>query len=318
MLIHAALAVVGVAAMVILIRSVGPAALLAALRSSARWLPVLLALEIGRAALEAIATRSLSARVRRRVGLPTLARVHLIAYAVGNVMPAGRAASEAVKSAMLSRHIGAPEAAAIGTGNQAGALFGGAAIALPCAAAAALLTGPSWLTWALVAFAGVTFAITFAFQVACRSPGIGGAVVRRFTHMEQATAVFQRAVDEIPLLPVAATLASVAGRALFAVELGLLLHATAGAATVGRSIVALGVSMIGGVAGELVPGQLGASDGAFALAAPSLGITRADGVAMAMTLHLIQLFWAIVAATAPLVWKAAPGPADPDQLPAEG
>ena len=42
-----------------------------------------------------------------------------------------------------------------------------------------------------------------------------------------------------------------------------------------------------------------------------------DGVAMAMTLHLVQVIWAIIAATLPIVWKAAPGPTDPDGLPAE-
>lgn len=317
-LIHGAFALVGLGAMALLVRSVGPAALFAALRSSARWLPVLMVLEVGRVALEAIATRSLSPRVKQRVGLAQLARIHVLAFAVCNVMPAGRAAGEAVKAAMLSRFVGAPEAAAIGTGNQAAALLGGAVFAVPCAVAAALLTGSSVLTWALVVFALATTLLTVGFQIACRRPGIGGALVRRFTKMEQATATFQEAIDRIPLFPVPATLATVGSRALVTIELGILLYAASGSTSVGRALLALGVSMVGGAVGDVVPGQLGAADGAFALAAPHLGITRADGVAMAMTVHVVQLVWGLVGATVPLFWKAAPARAeDGEGLPAE-
>jgi hypothetical protein len=317
--VHGAFAIVGLGAVVMLVRSVGPAALLAALRSSAQWLPVLFALEIGRVAMEIVATRSLSPKARKRVSLPQLARIHVIAYAVCNVMPAGRAAAETVKAAMLSRFIGAPEAAAIGTGNQAAALLGGAVVALPCALAAALLTGASLLTWALVVFAIVTTLITVAFQIACRRPGIGGALVRRFTKMEQATASFQHAIDRIPLVPVPATLAAVGSRLLFTAELGVLLYAASGSTGFGRALLALGVNMVGGAIGDVVPGQLGASDGAFAFAAPTLGITRADGVAMAMTIHVVQVLWGLFGATVPLWWKAAPARTenDGDGLPAE-
>ena len=311
-LIHGAFAIVGLGALALLVRSVGPAALVAALRSSARWLPVLLALEVGRVAMEALASRSLSARVRDRVSVAQLARVHVISFAVCNVMPAGRAAGEAVKAALLSRFVGAPEAAAIGTGNQAAALLGAAVVALPCAIAAAWMTGSSPLTWALVAFALATTAVTVAFQIACRRPDIGGALVRRFTRMEQAPAVFQDAIDRIPLVPVAATAAAVGSRVLLALELAILLHAFSGSAGLGRTLLALGVSMVGGAVGDFVPGQLGASDGAFALAAPALGISRADGVAVAMTLHVVQIACGVFGATVPLWWKAAPARAADD------
>jgi hypothetical protein len=307
-LIHGAFALVGAAVLGLLIRSVGPAALLAALRASARWLPLIFALELGRAALEGVGTWSLSARVRARVPLGQLARIHLVAAAVGSVMPAGRAAGEAVKAAMLARFVGAAEATSIGTGNYAAALLGGVLAAFPCALAALLLTGASALTLALVVFAFAAAGLVAAFQFACRRPDLGGALVRRFLDLEQDPGAFQDALSRIPLVPVVASLASVASRALFAVELGLLLHATSGHSGFGRALLALGVSIVGGALGDVVPGQLGASDGAFALAAPLLGIAAADGVAMAMTLHLVQIGWGILGWTLPFVWKAAPAP----------
>lgn len=305
MLIHALFAAVGVGAVALLIRSVGVPALLAALRSSARWLPLLFALEIGRAAFEALATWSLSARVRQRVGLGAMARIHVIGFAVSGVMPAGRAAAETVKAAMLSRFVGAPEAAAIGVGNQSAALLGGAIAALPCAIAALLLTGTSWLTAAVGAFAAVTFVVTAIFQIALRRPALGGALLRRFTRTENATAAFSEAMARLPAISVSATLAVLGARALFTIELAVLLHAASGGASAGRALLAHGVSLVGGAAGDLVPGQLGASDGAFALGARYLGISAADGVAMAMTLHVLQLGWVALAAV-PLVLRARP------------
>lgn len=302
-LLHAAFALAGAAAIALLVRSVGVAALVAALRASARWLPLLLVLEAGRAALEALSTWSLSARVRERVRWPELARAHLIAYAVSMVMPAGRASGEAVKAALLARSVGAPEAAAVAAGNQSAALLGGALAAVPCALAAAVGAPSSPLTWALGVFAAGSIGLTAAFQMALRRP-LGGSLLRRITGTEEAPAAFREALARVPRVPLAATLCAVASRALFAVELAVLLHAAAGAAH--RALLALGVSLVGGAVGDLVPGQLGASDGAFALAAPLLGVTRADGVAIAMTLHLLQIGWAVLGASLPLFWKVSP------------
>jgi uncharacterized membrane protein YbhN (UPF0104 family) len=313
-LLHAGFALVGAAAIALLVRSVGVAALVSALRASARWLPLLFALELGRAALETYATWSLSARVRDRVRLPDLVRVHVIAYAVSMIMPAGRAAGEAMKAALLARSLGAPEAAAIAAGNQSAALLGGALVALPCALAAAIGAPGSPLTWALAVFAAGSAALTAAFQLALRRRDLGGSLLRKLTGTEDAPGAFREAIARIPKIPVPATLAAVASRALYAAELAVLLHA-AGASPL-RAPIALGVTLVGGAVGDLVPGGLGASDGAFALAAPLLGITRADGVAIAMTLHLVQILWALLGGAAPLVWKGAgrdgaPGPLAP-------
>ncbi|APR80355.1 Hypothetical protein A7982_05702 [Minicystis rosea] len=316
---HGAFALVGAVVIALIVRSVGPGALLLALKASARWLPVLIALELGRAGMEMLATLSLSERVRRRVRFGQLTRIHLIAYAVSNVMPAGRATGEAVKAAMLARYVGTPEATSIGTGNYAAALLGGALAAVPCAVVSLALTGWSMLTGLLLLFAAASVVLVVGFQIACRRPDIGGALVRRFMKIEQAPSAYQDAIGRIPLLPGLASAASFGSRALFAAQLGVLLYASSGSTGVGRAILALGVSMVGGALGDVVPGQLGASDGAFALAGPTLGITAADGVAMAMTMHVLQIVWGVLGWTLPLVWKAAPAPRDgADGLPAEG
>jgi len=316
---HGLLALAGLAALALLIRSIGVRPLLEAMRSSARWLPILLALEAGRVSLEVLASLSLSPRLRRRASLSQLGRIHVIGYAVSAIMPAGRAAGEAVKAAMFSRFVGGPEAAAIGTGNQSAAMIGSALAGVPVAVVAYLLTGASALTLALLVFMLVSLVVVVAFQIACRRREVGGALIRRFMRMEQATADFEAALREIPLVPVAATACTLASRVLFTIELAVLLHGTSGHAGLGRTALALGASLVGGAIGDLVPGQLGASDGAFALAAPLLGITAAGGVAMTMTLHVVQILWGLFGWTVPFWWKAGPAPAsDGGELPAEG
>lgn len=303
-LVHVLLALVGIAAMALLARSVGAHRLLAIVRASARWLPVLFGLDVLRLGFEAAATWALSARVRALVRLPALCRVHLVANAVSMVMPAGRAAGEAVKAAMLSRFIGVPDAAAVGAAGQATAMLGGVLIAVPCVAAALLLTGLSPLAGAFALYAGGAAAFFALFQIACRRREIGGFVLRRFARAGQATAAFHDAIAGIPVFPPAATAAAFVSRSIQVLELGVLLHALGGRRGLGGALVSQGVSMVGGSLGDLVPGQLGATDGAFALAAPVLGITVADGVAMAVLLHCVQLAWAAIGWTVPLWWKS--------------
>jgi len=81
--------VVGLGALGLLVRGVGPATLLAVLRASARWLPLLFAIDALRVVAEAASTWSLSERVRRRVPIAELARVHLVGFGSRRSCPRG-------------------------------------------------------------------------------------------------------------------------------------------------------------------------------------------------------------------------------------
>jgi hypothetical protein len=303
-LAHAAFGVVGFGALFLLVCGVGPETLLGILRALARWLPLLFALDALRVAAEAVATWSLSERVRRRVPCGELARIHIVAYAIAMNMPAGRATAEAVKAAMLSRFIGLPEAAAVGAANQSTSMLGGLLGALPCVAAALWITGWSPIAGAFAVFVLVTLVGFTALQIACRQRGLASALLHRFTRMEQATGAFHDALERIPVVPPIATAAALFGRVVVVVELGVLLLALGGRHSVGAALLAQGVSLVGGSLGDLVPGQLGATDGAFALAAPYLGVALASGVAVSVMLHCVQAMWAVVGWTVPFFWKA--------------
>jgi Lysylphosphatidylglycerol synthase TM region len=303
-LVHAAFAAMGLLAIGLLVRGVGAAALGSVLRTSARWLPLLFAVDALRVVAEAAATWSLAERVRRRVPLAELARVHLVGYAVAAVVPAGRAAGEAVKAAMLSRFVGAAEAAAVAAANQATSLLGGILGGFACLVAALAMTGASPLSGAVGGFVAVTVAGFAGVQMACRGKALTGAILRRFTGRESASQAFHEALGRIPIVPRGATAAHAVNRLVVVVELGILLAVLGGRHGPGEALLAQGVNLVAGTVGDVVPGQLGATDGAFALAAPTLGLRLADGVAIAVMLHAVQAMWAVIGWVVPLVWKA--------------
>ena len=305
-LLHAVCGLVGLAAVLGLVHHVGPAELVGMLRALARWMPLLLAIEGVRIASEALVTASLSPQVRRGFAPLALGRIHLVGFAVSVVMPAGRAAGEAAKAAMLSPRIGAARAAAIATTSQSIALLGGTITGVACALAAFRVTGASALTAAIGIYACVTLGAFVVLQLACRRRELLGLLGRRFTRAEKPAAAFRAALGEIPVLPVGATLLSLLGRALQVLQLGVLLHAVGAANGPLHMLLAQGVSLVGGGAGDFIPGQLGATDGAFALAAPLLGIAAADAVAVTVMVHVIQLCWALIGASAPIWWRVKP------------
>ncbi len=315
-LVHAIAGVVGLAALAALVRGVGAAQLFGIVRALAGWLPLLIAVDAVRVVAEAAATYSLSEPVRRRVPLGELCRVHIIGYAVSSIMPAGRAAGEAAKAAMLARFVGAPAAAAVGVANQANQMLGSALGAVPCVVAALWLTGFSLLTAVVAAFVLVTLAGVTLFQLACRSRGVGGALLARFNRMAKATSAFHDAIERIPIAQPAATAAALVHRAIAVLQLGILLWALGGRHGVGQALLAQGVSLVGGAVGDLVPGQLGATDGAFALAAPYLGLSLVDGIAISVMLHCVQAFWAVIGWTVPLFWRAPARSEEPGKAPA--
>jgi uncharacterized membrane protein YbhN (UPF0104 family) len=304
LLVHGAFGAVGLVALGLLVHGVGAATLFAIVRASARWIPVLFAIDALRVVTEAAATWSFSERVRRRVPLAELARVHLVGYAIAMVMPAGRAAAEAVKAAMLSRFVGVPHAAAIGATNQTTSFLGSVLVGVVCVLASLALTGLSPIFYGVLAFTIATLVLFTLVQLALRRRDLSGALLKRFAKAEQTSASFQDAIAEMPVVPLLGTLMTFLNRLVVVVELGLLLFVLGGKTGVLEALLAQSVSLVAGTIGDLVPGQLGASDGAFALAARYLGVAAATGIAISVLLHCVQMIWAVIGWTVPFVWKA--------------
>lgn len=285
---------VGAGVTALLIRGVGPSQLLTILRASARWVPLLLAIEAARISCEIAATAVLSRRVRERVRLGELVRIHLTGYAASVFLPAGRAMCETIKSAALAGSVGGAHAAAIGATNQSLSLLAGAIIGCLGVLAAHQTSGFSPVTGAVALYVLIAASGFAVVQIACRRRSIGGFLGRRFAGMRAASASFHEALGEIPVVPRGALAIIVVERALQALLIGVAIYAASGAFGLRISFLAQGISLVGGSLGDVIPGQLGAVDGAFALAAPLLGIATAAGVAVAVLVRCVQLAWMAV------------------------
>ena len=302
-LVHAGAAVLGVLALVLLVRSVGVAEFSSVVGASAPWLPFLFALEAARLGSEFVMTYTVTKSVRERIPIVELLRMHVIAFGVSLVLPAGRATAEATRAAMLSPFIGMADASAVAFCNQSMALLGGGLIALPCLAGGLLLTGFSPVVATLFGFACITSSAFALCQIGARRREVGGLIGRLSSRTGSAAVAFQDATRHLPVFPLGPVASAIGGRIIQVVEYAVLLYALGRRHGVAESLLAEGVNIVGGAVGDFIPGQVGATDSAFAFAAHTLGITVADGVVIAVLLHFVQVVWALVGLSAPIWWR---------------
>jgi hypothetical protein len=312
-LAHAAVFLLGILAVTALVRHAGSRELAAVLGRASRILPLALFLEGARIVAEMAATRALLGERARQVPRPALVHAHLVGYAVTVMMPAGRAVAEAVKATLLARHVGWGRAAAVGTANQAMSLLASAVISVPCTIAAFGVAGASALPLAIAAHTVAVALAGFAIQLGTRHAGLFALLERRMPRAAAAAEAYARAAKEHGVVPTGALVAFIVDRALQVVQCGLLAYAVGAAPGPLTALVGQGVQFVGTTIGDLVPAQIGATDGAFALAASTLGISIAAAVALALLLHCVQLAWVVLGAAAAILGRprsrgaAAPG-----------
>lgn len=295
------LAVIGVLAILWLVREAGTEALAASMDRLLPWVPLLLLLEGGRIGLELLATRAVLGPHARSVPGRALLRAQLVGNSVVMSTPLGRPAGEAVKALMLAPHVGTGRGFAVGVVGQSLTLVVNGTLALAGWAGASFALsaraddGGAELVTAMAAMGAVTLGLGLGVQLAARSVAVSRAVGR----IERARIFIQRFRDasaELSLVPTRPLLLMFASRGLQVAQFALLLYVFGTQLGLQVVLVAQGIYLVGAAAGDLVPAQLGVIDGAFALAAPLLGVSVATGIAIALAVHLAQLAWVAIGA----------------------
>ncbi|WP_338870925.1 lysylphosphatidylglycerol synthase domain-containing protein [Myxococcus stipitatus] len=306
-------AMMGLGMLVLLIRRVGPRELGQVLLGAAPWLPWVALLEVGRQTLDALATRSAYGARAEHVPWRQLARAQLIGTAVSSMAPAGRAAAEATKAALLSPHMGGATATAAAATSQAASLAAGGLISFPCAAASYLLTDWSAFTLAMVGHGVLLVGASAGMRACMRARRPCSWLARRSQRMARHTEQFRETACHGALLPWGPMLAFLCSRGLQVAQYAVLTHAVGIDTSVVQALFSQGLYLCALAVGSLVPGQVGVSDGAFALAAGVLDTTAARAMSVALLNHLVQLVFVAAGALTPLVWRlpAAPRPASP-------
>jgi hypothetical protein len=289
---RAALAVVlaagGVAVIVWFLRTTSANDVREAAHRLAGWLPLVFALEGARIAAEAMGTRALYGLSRDRLPTGALLRAHVIGYSLAFYMPAGRTTAEAVKATMLARWATPARAAAVAAANQSLALLGLAIAALACLAGAALLPGTERLIGALATIAAVTGGLAIAIRIAALYAR--GRWLQRFA--PKLGSLLDEVRLEIPrLVPPVPLAMFVVSRALQLVSIAVLLLALGADVSIATVLATGGINLVGATLGDMVPGQLGATDATFTMSASVVGLTAASGLSMALAIHVVQMTW---------------------------
>jgi hypothetical protein len=297
-----ALGIAGVAGIASFVHRLGTAAMLAALMLLAPYVPLLLALEGVRIAVDALTTHQLYRAASAHAPFPVVLKAQLLSYPANLLLPAGRVTAEVIKAGALHRWVGLERTVAAAVMSQSLVLLATALVTLPCIVAAFASWGASALTYAITlqAVTGVGGAALVAIGARRRVVGKG---LKRLS--AALGAVTERAQDElrtIGWLPARPLAAALANRLLLAAETGLAAIALGLGGGV-RPLLVIGMQFVGAAAGDVVPAQMGATEGALALAAESLGADMANLVAIALSLHAVQLTWAVIGAVLALASK---------------
>jgi hypothetical protein len=296
------LSVLGVSLCVGLVMHVGAEALAEGAAVVLPWLPALLLLEVLRAGAELVSTLVVLGEGRDIVSRRRLITAQLLSSVLNTVMPAGRATGEGVKAAMLAPALGLGRALAIGAAGQAIALVANALFATVGAFAALTLPQRPVVVSALFIYALVTSAGALFMALAART-GSAGRWVVRWPRVQASLRHFDEIVRRGPLVLASAVLAQAFSRVFQACQLALLLGLCGGVVSVASVAFAQALQLVGAAAGDLVPAQVGMTDGAFVLAASGMGLTSSEALLVSLSLHAVQLGGAaLLALTALFFW----------------
>ncbi|WP_223756264.1 lysylphosphatidylglycerol synthase domain-containing protein [Myxococcus sp. RHSTA-1-4] len=307
-LLRPVFALAGLGMLALLVRKAGPRELGTVLAEAAAWLPCVALLELGRQCMDALATRSSYGAAAGHVPLRVLARAQLIGTAVSSMAPAGRAAAEATKAAFLTPHMGGGTATAAAATSQSASLAAGGFISFPCALASYLLTGMSLFTVAMLVHGVVLVALSAGVRACMRAKRPGVWLACRFRRWSSHAEQFQATARCGSLLPWRPTLAFLGSRVLQVGQYAVLTHAVGIDTSLVQALFSQGLYLCALAVGSLVPGQVGVSDGAFALAAGVLDTTAARAMSVALLGHVVQLLFVVAGALTPLVWRVPPAP----------
>jgi hypothetical protein len=302
----------GLTAVAVLIGKNGPDKVLAVLERAAPWLVVLIALEGAWVAWDILLVRALYGKAGKRIPVSAWLRSAWIAYPFMGLLPAGRAGAEAARAAALSRYVGKSRAAAAGAMSQACGLLGNGVVSVIVVVASLIALGIGhWITIAVMLNMVAAFAVGGLIIGVLRGVRLG-KLFKSFSR-------FDRWFRTGPIVPPGPLLFSVCGRLTQAVQYMFFVVAIGGGFDVAAGLVAQGVHLAGAAVGDLVPSQLGVTDGMYQAAAqvevkqlfglPETAQAAAGIFMIAMLGRIAQLFWSVTGALVPFFWKPQSQPA---------
>ncbi|HTQ46911.1 MAG TPA: lysylphosphatidylglycerol synthase domain-containing protein [Polyangiaceae bacterium] len=309
-LLRTALGIAGLFLVGYLVRSVGAERVWEVLLQAGPWLPVVLALEVVQLVADVGSLRVILGAHFKSVPAATWVRSSATAYAMMILVPAGRAAGEVTRAALLSTHIGAARAATASTQLQAAYLSANGLLSLVEMALVAtflgfanplaLLLGGNVIFQAIVSTA--LLAILWDARVGRWLERMRKRFAPRASEHPPLDPAFRRSI------PWRAFLVSSASRGVQLVQYGIILYAVGGVPVPHGAVIAHGIHLVGATLGDLLPNQLGVVDGTYRALAGDLGF--ADAPARALSIALVARIAQLTLAALCVVVASVMRPAD--------
>jgi len=318
-----ALAIGGLALVAYLVTNAGAGRVAAVLLQAGRWLPIIFALEVFQMGTDVLALRSILEGRWRQIPLATWVRSSAISYAMMTLLPAGRAAGEVTRATLFSVHIGTPRAATAGTCLQAAYLSANGMLSLAACLAVASrfgLRAPlAMLLAGNVVFQAIIAGSLLAILRAARIGRWLDRTRRRFVPGAEDSPALE--TGERRRIPWRAALVCSVGRAAQTLQYGVILYAVGGTLTARNAFITHGIHLVGATLGDMLPNQLGVTDGAYRAFATDLGFAGepARALSIAFVVRIAQLSLAAICVVVASLTRhgASHGGASPGSLRAD-
>lgn len=304
-------ALVGLVLVYSVLQHAGFDAVIGALKRAAPVFPIVLFLELAILACTMCGLRLLYLEDRHRIPLKELIRAGFIGYALMGLVPAGRTVAESARAALLAKYSTAARAAVAATQLQGVALLANAVISLFAAIATWIALDTRWPTlpaWMIFCNFVIATALGFGILFAGSRSGVGAWLGKRISWIRRFGQDFDREFSNTKLVPIGPFLWEFFGRVLQVLQNAVLVVAVGGAFGLISALCSEGLHLVGAALGDLIPGQLGATEASYQLSAHALSLSPADAVCIALLAHVAQLIWVSVSLVVPLVWPATHDP----------
>ncbi|MBL8957540.1 MAG: flippase-like domain-containing protein [Myxococcaceae bacterium] len=295
---------IGLGVVALMVRQSGPENVWVAVTRVPSMFLVVFVLELGVLVTDAVGALLIYGPDRKKIPMREVVRTCMVVYSLSGVLPFGRAAGEAARAAMFARFVGVPLATATAARIQALSLLGNAVISIPSAMAVVAVSGvASWLLLGVGAHFVVAGAMGAGLILAGRRSMLGSRLGRVFHKGEAWGAEVDGHLgsNENIVAPLAWITLS---RFFRVMQRGALLIAVGAAFGVVPSFVSEAVNLVSSAVGDAIPLQVGVTEAAYGYASQTLGITKSDGVAMALIVHVAQIVCVGLGFLSPLLTPA--------------
>jgi len=208
----------------------------------------------------------------------------LVHYTTMAILPVGRAGAEVARATMMGPYVGTTRAAAGAALMQTLTLIANTFMSFMCLVGVFMAVGNDKLTWLLLANGTGTLVLGTGLYLVMRRAQLGGFLGKRFAAMAKIGPELDQHFQESRSRHVPALLMGVVGRSLQTVQYGVLLLAVSGTFSASGTLIAQGIHLVSAGFGDMVPNQVGITEGAYRIFASALGLAAHPEKAVAIAL----------------------------------